>query len=603
MLLMPTTGAVDNPTVVITDYQVYPGVLMPGDVGTIKITIKNTAMVATQTDTTTDTSIGTATTTTSTKDINADIQSVYLSGKGIEVISGNYGHLGELGPGQSTTITFAVKAPINDGTYFPEVLIDVLGGGSVKYPIPIKVDSSSVDVLASNLPSEIPQGDLTEIELSIANRRPNLINGATITPMAEGVAFTPTKIFLGTMQPDETATVKFTLNPDSMGRKDISLNLTYKNGDNIHSSSLVSSVDVKENPGVELIVTDSPTSVLVGEDAEISFDVANRMSKSVSSVRVVPMIDENISPSEFFIGEIKSEEKVTAKFNLDTTDLPVGQNDIYFKISYRFADRYQESSTKASIAVIDEPGVILILTDAPTSVPRGEDAEISFDVANRMSKSVSSVRVVPMIDENISPSEFFIGEIKSEEKVTAKFNLDTTDLPVGQNDIYFKISYRFADRYQESSTKASIAVIDEPGVILILTDAPTSVPRGEDAEISFDVANSRLRDVTGVRVIPVTDLRTSPSEVFIGTMETDDVFSARFKIDTNDLPVGRTDVSFKVVFKDGSRSYESNDYTISVRVVEMQSSSSTSYQIVILFVVVALVIGGYYVYRRRRSKI
>ncbi|NYT00459.1 MAG: hypothetical protein GKB99_01860 [Methanocellales archaeon] len=496
MLLMPTTGAVENPTVVITDYQVYPGVLMPGDVGTIKITIKNTAMVATQTDTTTDTSIGTATTTTSTKDINADIQSVYLSGKGIEVISGNYGHLGELGPGQSTTITFAVKAPHNDGTYFPEVLIDVLGGGSVKYPIPIKVDSSSVDILASNLPSEIPQGDLTEIELSIANRRPNLINGAIITPTAEGVAFTPTKIFLGTMQPDETATVKFTLNPDSIGRKDISLNLTYKNGDNLHSTSIMSSVDVKENPGVELILVNSPTSVLIGEDAEISFDVANRMSKSVSSVRVVPMVDENISPSEFFIGEIKSEEKVTAKFNLDTTDLPVGQNDIYFKISYRFADRYQESSAKASIAVIDEPGVILILTDAPTSVPRGEDAEISFDVAN-----------------------------------------------------------------------------------------------------------SRLRDVTGVRVIPVTDLIISPSEVFIGTMETDDVFSARFEIDTSDLPVGRKDLSFKVVFKDGDRSYESNDYTVSIRVVEMQSSSSASYQIVILFVVISLVIGGYYLYRRRRSKV
>ena len=102
MLLMTTTGAADNPTVVITDYKVYPDVLMPGDVGTITITIKNTATVATQTDTTTSTYVGTVTTTTTTKNINADIQSVYLSGKGIEVISGNYGHLGELGPGQST---------------------------------------------------------------------------------------------------------------------------------------------------------------------------------------------------------------------------------------------------------------------------------------------------------------------------------------------------------------------------------------------------------------------------------------------------------------------------------------------------------------------
>ena len=111
-----------------------------------------------------------------------------------------------------------------------------------------------------------------------------------------------------------------------------------------------------------------------------------------------------------------------------------------------------------------------------------------------------------------------------------------------------------------------------------------------------------MRDVTGVRVIPVTDVRMTPSEVFIGTMETDDVFSARFEIDTSDLPIGYTDVSFKVVFKDGGRSYESKEYAVSVGVVELQSGGFAFSQIAILLIVVALVIGGYYIYRRRRSK-
>ncbi|GEM_PF-99987 len=488
---VPVVGAADNPTIVITDYQVYPDVLMPGDVGTITITIKNTATTATQTDTTIYTPVGT---TTTTKNINADIESVYLLGNGIEVISGDYGNPGELGLGQSTTITFAIKAPVKVGIYFPEVLIDVLDGGSVKYPIPVKVDDSGVNILASNLPSAIPKGDLTEIELGIANLRPNSINSAIITPKAEGIEFTPNEIFLGTMTPDEMSTVEFTLHPVSIDRKDISFELTYKNGDNIHSTRLTSSINVEENPGVELIVVERLTSVL-----------------------------------------------------------------------------------------------------------KGEEIDIELYVANGMSKSVSSVRVVPMMDGDISPSEYFIGEIESEQKATADFNLDTTDLPVGRNEIYFKVSYRFADRYQESSTKVSIDVIDEPGVILILTAAPTSVPRGEGAKISFGVANSRSRDVTGVRVIPVTDLKMIPSEVFIGTMEPDDVFSARFEIDTSDLPVGRTDVSFKVVFKDGGRSYESKEYTVSVGVVEIQEASVFP-QIIILLVVVALVIGGCYAYRRRRSK-
>ncbi|MDD4898067.1 MAG: hypothetical protein PHY70_01590, partial [Methanocellales archaeon] len=311
MLLMPVIGAADNPTIVITDYQIYPDVLMPGDVGTITITIKNTATTATQTDTTTYISVGTTTTTTTTKNINADIESIYLLGKGIEVISGNYAHPGELGPGQSITITFAIKAPVKEGTYFPEVLIDVLGGGGVKYPIPIKVDDSDVNILASNLPLAIPKGDLTEIELSIANLRPNSINSAIITPKAEGIEFTPNEIFLGTIAPDEMSTVKFTLHPVSLDRKDLSFELTYKNGDNIHSTRLASSINVEENPGVELIVVEQPTSVLKGEEINIELDVANRMSKSVSSVRVVPMMEGDINPSEYFIGEIKSEQKAT----------------------------------------------------------------------------------------------------------------------------------------------------------------------------------------------------------------------------------------------------------------------------------------------------
>ncbi|MDD2665431.1 MAG: hypothetical protein PHI74_02100, partial [Methanocellales archaeon] len=314
MLLMPVIGAADNPTIVITDYQVYPDVLMPGDVGTITITIKNTATTATQTDTTTYTSVGTTTSTTTTKSINADIERVYLSGKGIEVISGDYGHPGELGPGQSTTITFEIKAPTKEGTYFPEVLIDVLEGGSVKYPIPIKVDDSSVNILASKLPLAIPKGDLTEIELSIANLRPNSINSVSITPKAEGIEFTPNEIFLGTMTPDETSTVEFTLHPVSLDRKDISFELTYKNGDNMHSTILASSIDVEENPGVELILVDRPTSVLKGEKIDIELDIANRMSQSISSVRVVPMMDGDINPSEYFIGEINSEQKATTQF-------------------------------------------------------------------------------------------------------------------------------------------------------------------------------------------------------------------------------------------------------------------------------------------------
>ncbi len=46
-LLVTALPVCAEPTVTIDSYQVTPTVLMPGDLGTIKITIKNTATMAT----------------------------------------------------------------------------------------------------------------------------------------------------------------------------------------------------------------------------------------------------------------------------------------------------------------------------------------------------------------------------------------------------------------------------------------------------------------------------------------------------------------------------------------------------------------------------
>ena len=43
LVIAPVTG---EPTVTISDYQVTPQVLMPGDLGTVTVTLKNTASSA-----------------------------------------------------------------------------------------------------------------------------------------------------------------------------------------------------------------------------------------------------------------------------------------------------------------------------------------------------------------------------------------------------------------------------------------------------------------------------------------------------------------------------------------------------------------------------
>jgi len=148
----------DQPTVIVASYAVTPDVLMPGDIGTIMVTLKNTADQATLTES--DTYVlpgGLSKTSTTSTAIHADIDSVYLYGNGIDVLKGSFQQVGAIGPGQSVQLTFLVRAPIEDGIFFPELWIRIANGESVKYPIPVNV----------NTPFAIPKQPAIAIERSV----------------------------------------------------------------------------------------------------------------------------------------------------------------------------------------------------------------------------------------------------------------------------------------------------------------------------------------------------------------------------------------------------------------------------------------------------
>jgi hypothetical protein len=86
LFVVATASAAEGPAVMITDYTVDPTVLMPGDTGTITLTIKN--MDTQSLETTVEQSSGTpskTTTTTSTRSISAEIDTIRLSSRSRDV--------------------------------------------------------------------------------------------------------------------------------------------------------------------------------------------------------------------------------------------------------------------------------------------------------------------------------------------------------------------------------------------------------------------------------------------------------------------------------------------------------------------------------------
>ncbi len=214
-----------------------PKAFMPGDRGTIIVTLTNTATTPT------------VTIDESDFDTNARIQAAVLRplSDGIIILDAPYEDMGLLGPGNSITLTFNVKVAEDaaEGTHNLELAIE---GNSFDYNsrknIPLKVDSSNITVIPSK-ELQMVDGKAT-IEFDVANTHPNGFNSVSIKPEAEGVKFYPAEYFIGPMNPDELFTIEFgamadnsfSANREASEGINMSLTANYNNGINRHANTV-----------------------------------------------------------------------------------------------------------------------------------------------------------------------------------------------------------------------------------------------------------------------------------------------------------------------------------------------------------------------------
>jgi hypothetical protein len=246
-----------NGTVELKEVTSDPEVFMPGDRGTITVTLTNTASSPTVT-------IG-----GSDFDTNARIQAAVLRplSDGIVVLDAPYGDMGLLGPGDSIKLTFNVKVAEDapEGTHNFELAIE---GNSFDYNsrknIPLKVDSSNIRVIPSK-ELKLTNGEST-IEFDVANTHPNELSSVSIKPEAKGVTFYPVEYFIGPMNPDELFTIEFNTVTDNLsddGRNfsepiNLTLSANYSNGinkhENIVSNIYIESIEETQGESSSMII-------------------------------------------------------------------------------------------------------------------------------------------------------------------------------------------------------------------------------------------------------------------------------------------------------------------------------------------------------------
>jgi len=140
--------------------------------------------------------------------------------------------------------------------------------------------------------------------------------------------------------------------------------------------------------------------------------------------------------------------------------------------------------------------------------------------------------------------------------------------------------------------------VDSSGIKLINSE----VGRNSDF-IVLDIANVRPNTVKAVTIVPATDnVEFRPAQYFIGTMDSDEMFTIQFDIEPED---GVEQMGVKAIFKNGNNWHESEIQTINVNnskpliIVDKDSNPLLVFGIVgSLF---AVIIIFFVVMRKRRS--
>jgi hypothetical protein len=254
-----------------------PDVFMPWDTGTIRVVIENT---------------GTGAVTINTADI--------MSGA-LQVINyQTYDKVGSLGPGDTLEFTFHLKTNGLEGLFFPELYLDLGETGSMRYPIPVRVDATELLVSILDVPDSFVQGEGNPVVLAVSNPRKNNVTGVTITPRGEGIRSTQTSIFLGSLQPDGMKNVTFEITPERS--TDLTFDVTYSNGMNRHTTNITLPVSIGERSMTASPVVNNVEVSQTGGTWTVKGDVTNAgLSDAKSVVATMGSPAQPVDPNRIYV--------------------------------------------------------------------------------------------------------------------------------------------------------------------------------------------------------------------------------------------------------------------------------------------------------------
>jgi len=229
------------PALTVTGYELSPEVFLPGDVGILKVSLKNTqeepiekSVELEEPGEKSKTVVETETTFT----MDAFISEAYIVERDFKIFN-RHTSVGFVGPGDEIELAFKIKAPQSPGIYMLKFIADVEDAHGnickgIRYYIPVTV-SHSLRIY----PQNVSEGG---VELAVVNEGTGGVQAVFVEVSREnGVEIDEcSKIaYIGDMDAGEMKTAAFKINEKGGGNGEVCFVATFKNGINEHRTGEV----------------------------------------------------------------------------------------------------------------------------------------------------------------------------------------------------------------------------------------------------------------------------------------------------------------------------------------------------------------------------
>ena len=341
----------------------------------------------------------------------------------------------------------------------------------------------------------------------------------------------------------------------------------------------------------------SPEVLMYNDIGTVTVTVKNMESAKSVNIKDARMLSRDIkvlSDSYFNIGRLGPGESLNLTFTIKAT-CPDGI--YYLKILVAGEDA---QNIRYSIPVtVDSSSLTIGVKDIPEDIFKGERARIELAVGNPRHNAVTAVKIATM-EENVIPSEVFIGALSADETKVASFNF--TPQTNGAHILNFVLEFKNGDNYHSTDLSVPLNVTEsKKRAELILTGIEVEPMPGMNAyKITGDINNAGLKEAKSV-VMKVGDAEgieaMNPYKAyFVGLLSPDDFSS--FELDVK-VGENETQVSLPLVIEykdeDGNK-FSKTEYISIERHQGTTSSRELPVSMIAVLVVIAIVVIGLIAY-------